>query len=903
MPDSNFSGKQTALRRLLTLPFVLLITLPALIIATSSLYTGLRAVDSLSERLIADISDRVEQAAVHQLEEAAITLRSTFPSSSYNFGGALETFTDKASLEKRLFELTSDTRTTAYLFYGAENGSFLGVDRGRPGARAAANVWVQEPGKPRQIYTARHPGDRTRLLETETRVFNTKDRPWYVKARDAKEFIWTPIYVSFASGALVTTAAQPVVSVNGDLVGVIAADVELSEISNFMKSVKVSKTGVAFIVDRDGYLVASSAPGAPFTSDADGQKRIRVGLSQTQLERDAARWWETTHKNAIRPASTMHEGQGLPASLAGKVQTAKINDSDGDSVDVAVTRISRIDGIDWDVVVAVPRSDFTDPIVRSAAIMFVVIVGTLIAALQLGLWIVNRVTRDVERLVRAVGRYSIDATNFTVPKASLTEIGTLGDAFSDLVRRLRESLGLIRQKNEELAALNVSLEERVERRTRQLEQKNNELTEEIDRREQLEVELRSVSEAATKQADDKARFMAMLSHELRTPLQSVLAVSGLLSRRLPQGSDDLQVLDAAAKSVLTLIDGVLSYAKLEAGKVTPLRSRFCVRDVVEEALRLERIAHVQPAQTSPASLSIAPDVPAWVWSDAGILRQLIVNLVANARRHAGRNAEIDVSVEVEKEQVPIGSTSDSFFLRISVADDGPGIPEDARGRLFRPFEQVGRGTADPSRGSGLGLAICSLLVRALDGNIQLDEAHERGAKIVFRILAQSVKHDISGGVPLAVDVDASVVAPSAGDAVSKAQVPSLSILLVEDHPINRRLVSEMLCALGHRVVDVASGEDAVARFGEIMSDQTAPFDVVITDLNLPGISGFDVVQRIQSACAERMCKLPRLIALTASTEQSDADLCKEAGIHVRLTKPTALADLDAALAGVHPQLG
>ena len=168
------------LRTLLTVPFVLLIVLPAVIIAGTLLYTGLRAVDVLSRQLMDDISARVGQAAVHQLEEAAVTLRSTFPAADDNFNASIDLFTDDERLERKLFELTAEARTTSYLYFGRENGSFVGVDRGRPGARAAATVRLQQVGGvPRTIYSSRQPGDRTRLIETENRVYDARERIWY----------------------------------------------------------------------------------------------------------------------------------------------------------------------------------------------------------------------------------------------------------------------------------------------------------------------------------------------------------------------------------------------------------------------------------------------------------------------------------------------------------------------------------------------------------------------------------------------------------------------------------------------------------------------------------------------------------------------------------------------------
>ncbi len=884
------------LRTLLTLPFIALIVTPSLVIALSSLYTGLSAVDTLSERIITDVSSRVEQAAVHQMEEAAITLRSTMPDPSDSLGGAAAVFADLSSIEKKLFELTAATRTTSYIYYGAEDGAFVGVDRGRVGARSAATVRVRTGAETfRRIYASRTSDDRSRLLETETRVYDARTRQWYRNAKEENHLTWTPVYVSFASGSLVTTASQPVTR-DGRLLGVLAADVELSELSMFMKTVSVSDNGVAFIVDREGYLVASSAPGLPFKDTAQGQERVLVAASTTLIERDVATWLQGL------PRSTTSVRETQPTNRASMIQSAKIQASLGGAVDVAVRPISRINGVEWDVVVAIPRSDLTDPIVRSSAIMFFVIVAALAAALQLAMWIVRRVATDVDQLVRAANDYAADGKEFAAPNTTLHETSELASAFVGMFGRLRDSLWTIRRQNEDLAALNATLEERVEQRTRQLESKNVELTAEIGRRGKLEVDLRNASEAAVKQADDKVRFMAMLGHELRTPLQAVIGASEILSRADAVSASDARetgVLKAASKSVLALVDGVLSYAKLEAGKVEPQYSTFMLKEVTQEACDV--VAASDPTSRTTISIDIDRTAPDFIKTDAGVYRQILINLIANAMKHAP-HARIAVAVTAKPlysgADVGAVATDDAITLHVSVSDDGAGIPAEHRSKLFQPFQQVGRGAADPSRGSGLGLAICALLTKTLGGEISIDETRERGTSICFWIRAQRGSPDTQ------TTTESLIAATNATqpDAVDIAR-RSLRVLLVDDHVVNLRLVGEMLRVLGHDVVRVQSGEAAVdamrtalQRYGDVsVLPQTPAFDVVLMDLNLPGMSGFEAVLALRELCKASSAIAPMFVALTASTDDDDRVRCIETGMVERITKPATLATLNATL--------
>jgi len=850
------------LRTLLTVPFVLLILVPALIIAGTSLYTGLQAVDVLSRQLMDDISARVGQAAVHQLEEAAVALRATFPNVEDNHNASLELFADDERLERKLFELTGGTRTTGYVYFGRENGSFVGVDRGHPGGRAAAIVRLQEAGgKPRTIYSSRNPGDRTRQIEIENRVYDARSRPWYQLAKAAQRLTWTPVYVSFASGALVTTAAQPVSSATGSLFGVLAADVELSELSAFMKNVNVSANGVAFIIDRDGMLVATSTPEQPYRTDGAIQKRVSSRESQSPLVRAAAQWWRS-------PARTPPGNNGAPT--IGLITTT------GEQVDVASRRVSGIDGIDWDIVVAIPRSDFTAPIVKSAISMFFVIFAALTAALMLGLWVLRRVTRDVDQLVAVTREVSADGLPVNVPVTSLAETGVLARAFSEMVLRLRQSLDTIRNQNDQFVLLNATLEERVERRTTQLADQNQTLTEEILRRERLERELRNTSQAAQKAAEDKARFLAILSHELRTPLQAVVGASQLLSAR--QGTnaraEEVETLDAASKSLLTLIDGVLSYSRLEAGVVTPTLRNFALRSCVDEAIRVARAANARPAVE--LQVEIDDNVPAMVRTDEGMLRQVLINLLGNALKFTLMGSVgVKISADAAEHE------GDPVRLRFKVSDTGPGIDTVTQQRLFQPFQQGNTGNSPASVGSGLGLVICSLLVRALGGDITMKSKPGVGTRMSFTILAQATPAE----TPAAAATDA---AGASADSAPAAGKTVLRVMVVEDNDVNRELLTIMLEQLGHVVGQAADGEAAVE------ASQQHPFDVILMDLNLPRMGGIEATRRILQATSMQSSP-PAIVALTASVSDADRALCAAAGMRGFLTKPATVFSLDDAL--------
>lgn len=904
MTEAHSAPKQWRLKTLLTVPFVALILAPALVIALSSLYTGLKAVDSLSSRVITDVSSRAELAAIHQLEEATVMLRSTVPDPENSLGSSEFLFRDNSLLEKKLFEMSSATRTTGYFFYGAIDGTFVGVDRGRPGAKAAATVRLRGPEYlPRRIYSARTPGDRSRLLEVESRIYDARERPWFVRAMQSNKLTWTPIYVSFASGALVTTASQPVVSSGGTLLGVLAADVELSELSSFMKTMSVSENGVAFIVDNEGYLVASSSPGTPFIEQNGVQSRIRLSEAKNEVESAAAQWWSRERGNLAADGVPV-----APDNLKG-VRNAKIKTASGAAIDVAFQRIRGLEGVDWDVVVAIPRSDLTAPIVRSAALMFAVIVTALIAALQLGLWLVSRISRDVEELAKAADDYGRVSDEFVLPESRLRETSVLSTAFASMFTRLKESLTTIRDQNEDLAALNATLEGRVVSRTRQLESKNAELSAEVDRRKRLEADLRAASDEATEQADNKVRFMAMLGHELRTPLQAVIASSELLRRGEGEPIAHTETLSAASQSLLTLVDGVLTYAKLEAGRVDREYSVFDLRSTIDEAVRVAQSARQSGAKVV---IDFTSDLPQTLETDRGILRQILINLVSNSLRHAPQGT-IHIRVAKGPASESIADTprvsvmgerapqTRPFALCVTVADDGPGIPEALRGKLFQPFQQVGRSTADPSQGSGLGLAICALLARALDGDIMLVDDGVPGTRIDFSVSAFA-----------STDMISLATGPTTSEATRAQSLMPINILLVEDHGVNLRLLSELLAIDRHRVAAAQSGESAIELVAQSLHEAdpaanaaqaaspvwVGDCDLVLMDLNLPGRSGTETVTELRALYARAHRREPIYVALSASTLEEVRDECAAVGMSRFLSKPATLEQLRALISEI-----
>ncbi|MCX8099405.1 MAG: response regulator [Casimicrobiaceae bacterium] len=855
------------LRTLLTVPFVLLVLLPSLLIGGMSLYTGVRAADHLSRQLVTDISQRIERTAVYQLQESALLLAAAFPSPRRPELTIAAAQSDIEALADRIFTALTASRSASYLYFARSDGAFVGVDRSEPLADAPAVLRLQrDPERPRAVYALDARGQRLREVETETRIFRARERPWFQSALASGRLTWTPVHRSLPSDELVITASLPVRDGEGRLLGVAAADIVLAELSEFMRRLKVSDHGVAYIVDGAGRLVAQSVGQLEELQARGGQAAAEMPLardSAVSLVSVSARWWDE------QPPHKYFTNEPLVAALGVDRQT----------VDVAARRIAEVPGLDWHVIVAIPRSDFLAPVVRNATILFVTIAAALVATLGLGLWVLRRVTRDVGHLVRVTESTSVATESLPPPRLALEELAALEHAFHDLFARWREAWRESQARRAQLEQLNATLELHVAERTQSLVKTTEELRAEVERRQRYERELERSTEAAREAAELKARFVAYLSHEIRTPLQTLVSTAESLRERATGSSGDsaatrseseafeerLATIDAACRALMTIVDGVLLYARYEQGHLALPQEPVQLAQCLEDARRLAVAA--TPGRGVPVKLAIDPDVPAQIQSNAGAIRQILVNLISNALKFT-REGQIDVRVmRVEQDK--------GAQVLFTVVDTGVGMPSvkgKDRVELFQSDarERVG------AVGHGVGLYLSRQLAVALGGKLTIESAEGRGTRVTLSI-------------PY-VAVEAQALSPQTATALGPSTVARpRAVLVVDDHALNREIVATRLRAIGYEVDVAESAHSARQRVRE------RAFDAVLMDLNLPDASGFDTARRILQEAEREGRTPPAVIALTASALDADRAQAAAAGMHGFVTKPATTEAIHAAI--------
>ena len=365
----------------------------------------------------------------------------------------------------------------------------------------------------------------------------------------------------------------------------------------------------------------------------------------------------------------------------------------------------------------------------------------------------------------------------------------------------------------------------------------------------------------------KSAFVAMVSHELRTPISAILAGAGELERLSDGASRGHARLIADAGSMMrTLLNDLLDLAKLDAGRMTVEEVAYDFRALVADQLMFWRAEARKKGLT--LRLTGAAQAPRWIEGDPTRLRQVLNNLLSNALKFT-ETGSVTVGLGA-------GPQADGrLMLRITVTDTGSGMTAEQMDRLFQPFEQADAAIARTHGGTGLGLAISRQLARMMGGDITVQSAPGQGATFTVTLVTAVTEAPAAAAAALAEDADART-----GYA--------LSILVADDHEINRRALSLMLEPLEAAVVLAGSGGEALSLLAQ------RPFDLVLMDVHMPDMSGQEATRRLRLAAGPN--RRTPVIAVTGAVEDSDVKACLDAGMNDWVAKPIDAGQLYNALA-------
>jgi signal transduction histidine kinase/DNA-binding response OmpR family regulator len=461
------------------------------------------------------------------------------------------------------------------------------------------------------------------------------------------------------------------------------------------------------------------------------------------------------------------------------------------------------------------------------------------------------VTRPLEEVVTIVRNMSAhgapnDVRLTSTPPAEiaalLEDVNGMQTRLADSYQQLEQALAQREQLNTELRALTEDLDRKVRDRT---------------------AELAAATHVAEEANQAKSEFLANMSHEIRTPLNGVIGMTELaLDTPLSHEQREyLTMVKGSADALLSILNDILDFSKIEMRKLEFEEIPISVRDHLADLLKplamraeqkgLELVCHV------------LPDVPSITVGDPGRLRQVLVNLIGNAIKFTERG-QILVQVEVESK------TSDESVLHYFVSDSGLGVPKDKQAEIFQPFKQADGSTTRRFGGTGLGLAISSTLVDMMGGRIWLESAPFEGSTFHF-----TVRLGVTDARP----------------EVMAANLTGLPVLIVDDNAVNRRVLHDLILRWKMRPTVADSGASALAALLDA-SAKGRPFALVLLDANMPEMDGFDVARRIRD---DPKVAGATIMMLSSSGQYGETARCRDIGIANHLTKPVDQRDLLSAI--------
>jgi signal transduction histidine kinase/class 3 adenylate cyclase len=847
--------KQTSLQTVLIVPFLAQIVAAVGLVGYLSFRNGEKAVNELVLRLGNEASSRIEQHLSSYLDEAKQLTKVNADALEL---GLLDPKNLKA--QGQFYCKQMQAFNVSYINFASTTGDFIGAGYLKNNRLIISEVSLRQYGNSDNIdYATDSQGNRIKAIGN-TGKYEYQKVAWYADAIKAGKPIWTHIYQWAELPEIISISfSRPVRDRQNKIIGVMGIDQRLSHISDFLRKLKVSPSGKVFIIERNGLIVASSSNEQPFRMVNGQAKRLQVLESREPLILATAQYLQKKFHNF----KEINNNQQLEFRInKGNLPSL----SQRQFIEVKPWRDQF--GLDWLIVTVIPESDFMEQIDHNNRTTIVLCLVALAIAAGMAILTASLLARPILQLNRASQAIANGQLQQKIKVKGIKELEKLANSFNDMARQLKQSFDTLAQQNEELK-----------------------------RFDQL-----------------KDEFLANTSHELRTPLNGIIGIAeslldGATGELSTPTQANLKLITASGRRLASLVNDILDFSKLKNKNFELQLKPVGIREIVQVVMALN-----QPligSKNLQLVNSILSDLPL-AYADENRVQQILHNLVGNAIKFT-ESGVVEISAKLIIHNQPEGiengereETKSNSQLAITVADTGIGIPEDKLHRIFESFEQADGSTARNYGGTGLGLTITKQLVELHGGQIIVQSQAGVGSQFTFTLpvadtnLETSVQDSspIVTGTATVLELDNSLLFTDDAITNNSLQQCSLNqlvtinsnnqqyrILIVDDEPVNRRVIINYLTLYDYQIVEATNGLEAIA----LLEENFVP-DLILLDVMMPRMTGYEVCKKIRESWSAS--ELP-IMMLTAKNRIADLVIGLEMGANDYLAKPLEKDELMA----------